>query len=154
MHWLILCHLQMQRGSAVASPNFTLNVNMTTCCAYAGQFPYVIRELLGPRSFSTIHGQYHTQVRKLINPHFTPKAVAPYTPRLVEIAQQICTELADADKPKGEDAMKKFTFKVFLQVCASIAICWECFGMHMRFKAAAAVAAVPLPGCTCKLNEA
>ena len=83
--------------------------------AYAGHFPYVIRQLLGPRSVTTICGQYHTQLRKVINPHFTPKAVAAYTPRLVELAQQACMELAHAAKPKGEDAMKKFTFKACFQ---------------------------------------
>ncbi|KAL3153515.1 hypothetical protein ABBQ38_011847 [Trebouxia sp. C0009 RCD-2024] len=77
-----------------------------------GQWPWVIRRLLGPRSISTTYGQYHTQLRKVLNPHFTPKAVAAYTTRLVELAQQTCNEMADAAKPKGEDAMKKFTFKV------------------------------------------
>ena len=74
--------------------------------------PYVIRELLGPKSIVTIHGQHHQQLRKAVTPHFTPKAVAAYTPRLVEVAQEVCAELAHAKEPKGEDGMKKFAFKV------------------------------------------
>ena len=74
--------------------------------------PYSMRELLGPKSFSTIHGQHHAQLRKKVNPHLTSKAVAAYIPRLVEVAQQTCAELADAKEPKGEDGMKKFAFKV------------------------------------------
>ena len=78
--------------------------------------PYVVRELLGSKSVTTTYGHHHTQLRKVLNPHFTPKAVAPYTTRLAEIAQQICSEMADAENPKGEDAMKKFTFKVWVKL--------------------------------------
>ena len=74
--------------------------------------PYVIRELLGHKAVVTLHGHHHQQLRKTINPHFTPKAVAAYTPRLVEVAQEVCAELAGAKEPKGEDGMKKFAFKV------------------------------------------
>ena len=83
------------------------------------QMPYVIRELLGPRSVSTIHGKSHAQLRKLINPSFTPKAMAMHAKRLVELASQVCADMADAAEPKGEDGMKKFAFKVSLSLLLS-----------------------------------
>ena len=77
--------------------------------------PYTIRELLGPRAFSTLYGKSHAQMRKVFNPFFTPKAVAAYTHRLAELATEACSEMADAGQTKGEDGMKKFAFKVFTQ---------------------------------------
>ena len=88
------------------------------CCAAV--MPYVVRERLGQKSIVTLHGQHHQQMRKTITPHFTPKAVAAYTPRLVEVAQQVCAELADAMEPKGEDGMKKFAFKVGRSACINL----------------------------------
>ena len=79
--------------------------------------PYVIRELLGPRSISTIHGKFHSQLRKCINPSFTPRAMGAKTTRLVQVAEQVCAEMAMAGKTLGEDAIKKFAFTVVNPLC-------------------------------------
>ena len=88
---------------------------MITCAIakFTEEMPYSIRELMEPRSVVTIYGKSHAQMRKVLNSVFTPKAMAAYTPRLAELATEVCSEMAAAGQTKGEDGMKKFAFKVF-----------------------------------------
>ena len=90
----------------------TASADSYSPCMRAEDWPYTVRELLGPKSASTMYGQHHVQMRKTFAPSFTPKAMAAKTARLVKGAQQVCAEMADAATPKGEDAMKRFAFKV------------------------------------------
>jgi len=84
---------------------------------YAGHFPYAIRKILGPRGISTLHGKAHTQLRKILVPALSPKVATKYIPRTVELAESACAEWAKANKMKGEDGMKAFTFQVMVLVC-------------------------------------
>ncbi|KAA6428847.1 MAG: hypothetical protein FRX49_00957 [Trebouxia sp. A1-2] len=77
-----------------------------------GHFPYVIRKILGSRGISTLHGKAHTQLRKILVPALSPKVATKYIPRTVELAESACAECAKANKMKGEDGMKAFTFQV------------------------------------------
>ncbi|DBB10930.1 hypothetical protein WJX82_007943 [Trebouxia sp. C0006] len=77
-----------------------------------GHFPYAIRKILGPRGISTLHGKAHTQLRKILVPALSPKVSTKYVPHTVELAESACAEWAKANKMKGEDGMKAFTFQV------------------------------------------
>ena len=108
-------------------------IEMSVAVLLAEQMPWVIRELLGPKSITTLYGKPHTQLRKVLNPSFTSKALVSRVPRLVEMAKEPCAELADAGKAKGEDAMKKFAFKVVRALAAQMhAVTWACVSAAVK----------------------
>ena len=78
----------------------------------AGDWPSTIRQLLGPHSIATMHGQQHLQARKMVTPSFAPKAALAYIPCTVELAESFCAEWAAARTVQGFDGMKNFTFQV------------------------------------------
>ena len=83
----------------------------------AGEWLYTIKKLLGRKQLVVLHGQQHTQVRRLLAPAFTPKVSQQYIPRTAEIAQALCADWAASKSVKGEDSMKAYTFQVRLQQC-------------------------------------
>ena len=68
--------------------------------------------LVGKKSVSNSAGVHHMHMRKVVNPAFTPKVSQQYVPRILEIAQELCAEWAEAKYMKGEDCMKAYTFQV------------------------------------------
>ena len=80
--------------------------------ALSENWPYTIKTLVGKKAVTNAVGAYHTQIRKIISPAFTPKVSQQYVPRMVEIAEDLCAEWATAKHVKGEDTMKAYTFQV------------------------------------------
>lgn len=81
-------------------------------CLLLGTWPFTIKMLLGDKALAMLNGDYHKQVRKTLAPAFTPKANQQYIPRIVEIAEELCAEWADAKHVKGEDVVKAYTYQV------------------------------------------
>ena len=51
-------------------------------------------------------------MRKLMSPAFNPKHLARGVPRLVELAEEHCSEWAQQEHVMGAKAIKAFTFHV------------------------------------------
>ena len=81
-------------------------------CVLPENWPHTIKALLGRKAVTNAVGAYHTQIRKILSPAFTPKASQQYIPRMVEIAEELCAEWAATKHVKGEDTMKAYTFQV------------------------------------------
>jgi retinoid hydroxylase len=81
------------------------------------QWPWRVRELLGPRSISTTHFGAHTALRKALAPAFGPAAVAGYIPLMERVCQEHAAAWAAAGPGfKGAAASKSFTFHVIAHV--------------------------------------
>jgi len=109
---------------------------------YAGHFPYAIRKILGPRGISTLHGKAHTQLRKILVPALSPKVSTKYVPHTVELAESACAEWAKANKMKGEDGMKAFTFQVMDPI-------GKCSALPTLTRPALRCPALPCPALPC-----
>lgn len=70
--------------------------------------------MLGPESVSTAYFDTHTKLRKLLNPTYSPRAVASYTPLLVATAETFCSKWLALGHINGHAEIKGFTFKVRL----------------------------------------
>lgn len=79
---------------------------------FAVAWPYTIRTLVGRKGLSNATGAHHMQMRKVVTPAFTPRVSQQYVPRILEIAEELCAEWAEAKYTKGEDCMKAYTFQV------------------------------------------
>ena len=77
-----------------------------------GDWPTTIAQLLGAKSLPLLHGEQHRRVRKTMVPAFGPKVGVAYIPPIVDLAQRLCAEWAEAGHIKGVDSMKAFTFQV------------------------------------------
>lgn len=78
----------------------------------AGDWPYTIAKLMGKQCLCTAHGKRHFQLRKAMGPAFSAEAVRQYIPRMVQIAEVLCQQWADAGEVKGQAAVKAYTFQV------------------------------------------
>ena len=107
------------RTMAVSHPHHAISTGKTLCTVFAESWPFTIRKLVGDKAVTNATGTQHTQARKILAPALTPKATQQYIPRIVEVAEELCTEWAEARQLKGEDAMKAFTFQVpvFVMLC-------------------------------------
>ena len=83
--------------------------------------------LVGKKSVSNSAGVHHMHMRKVVNPAFTPKVSQQYVPRILEIAEELCAEWAEAKYTKGEDCMKAYTFQVTCPtfLCAYLMQCFD-----------------------------
>ena len=76
------------------------------------QWMYTVRTMFGRKSTINTAGAQHTQSRKILAPAFTPKACQQYIPRIVQIAEGLCSEWANDKHVQGEDCIKAYTFQV------------------------------------------
>ena len=87
---------------------------------------------MGNKAVTNATGAHHIQTRKILAPALTPKATQQFIPRILEVAEELCTEWAETRQLKGEDAMKAFTFQVALPcpalTCPALP-CPACFVM-------------------------
>ncbi len=51
-------------------------------------------------------------MRKVLQPAFSPKAVASYVPDMVKIAEECCSRWAEQETISGYLAVKEYTFVV------------------------------------------
>ena len=68
--------------------------------------------LLGFKSVAVLTFDDHLNMRKLMNPAFNPKHLARGVPRLVELAQEHCSQWAEQGDVMGAKAIKALTFHV------------------------------------------
>ena len=68
--------------------------------------------LLGYKSVAVLTFDDHLNMRKLMSPAFNPKHLARGVPRLVELAEEHCSEWAQQGHVMGAKAIKAFTFHV------------------------------------------
>jgi retinoid hydroxylase len=81
------------------------------------QWPWRVRDLLGPHSISTTHFAAHTALRKALAPAFGPAAVAGYVPLMQRVCEEHVAAWAGAGPGlSGVAAAKSFTFHVITHV--------------------------------------
>ena len=68
--------------------------------------------LLGFKSVAVLRFDDHLNMRKLMNPAFNPNHLARGVPRLVDLAQEHCSQWAEQGDVMGAKAIKAFTFHV------------------------------------------
>ena len=82
--------------------------------------------LLGYKSVAVLTFDDHLNMRKLMTPAFNPKHLARGIPRLVELAEEHCSEWAQKGDVMGAKAIKAFTFHVS-QTAAMLSSCTPYF---------------------------
>lgn len=87
-------------------------------------WPLAVNMLLGFKSVAVLTFDDHLNMRKLMNPAFNPKHLARGIPRLVELAQEHCSQWAEQGDVMGAKAIKTFTFHAAVELVLGFEKSW------------------------------
>jgi len=82
-----------------------------------GWWPESVKQLLGSRSLANRNGADHRARRRVVGQLFSASALRRYSPAIVQLVEQLATELLAASEPvRLADRMRRFAFAVIASV--------------------------------------
>ena len=108
---LCMLHNNSTTLTGLVASELCPSFEFSTSCS-AEDWPLGVCMLLGYKSVAVLTFDDHLNMRKLMTPAFNPKHLARGIPRLVELAEEHCSEWAEQGEIMGAKAIKAFTFHV------------------------------------------
>eukprot|EP00884_Botryococcus_braunii_P014875 jgi/Botrbrau1/23389/Bobra.0051s0036.2 len=101
-----------RRAVVVSTPEHVAKILGGEGTIVQSDWPASVKALLGPYGVTTLTGEAHASLRRVLNPAFRTSVLARSIPDIVDFAYEFCDRWVDAKVISGYAACKSFPFKV------------------------------------------